>query len=145
MIADEVTAHLGPRRVGFAFLLAGLGGVAWVLYDARAARFFSLRPCISSVAVSMGLWMVIESPTLPARELTPLGHAFAGVGMVVGLAFISYVMGWFRLFVEPSDNQDTSTATELLQPTRLAGRCSGPWALPVISSKRLRRGRGSRS
>jgi len=94
MSHTEVPSHLKPRPVGLVFILVGLCVGAWVAYDARSSRFFSLRPCLSAVMVAMGLWTIIEAPQLPARKLSPLGHVFAGVGMVLGLAFTWYVMGY---------------------------------------------------
>jgi hypothetical protein len=115
MSSSDVPAHLKPQRVGLVFIAVGLGFAAWVLYDARSARFFSLRPSLSSVAVAMGLWMVIDSPDLPARELSSRGHAFAGVGLVVGLAFTWYVMGWIP-FVRQSGQQSGRTIRDRPDP-----------------------------
>ena len=89
----EVPVHLRPRLVGLIFILVGLLFGVWVAYDAHSSHFFSLRPSLSSLTIAMGLWIVIEAPELPAREISRLGHVFAGIGMVVGLAFTWYVMG----------------------------------------------------
>jgi hypothetical protein len=94
MSHTEVPSHLKRRSVGLVFILVGLCVGAWVAYDARSSRFFSLRPCLSTVAVAMGIWVVIEAPKLPVRELSPLGHVFAGVATVLALVFTWYVMGY---------------------------------------------------
>jgi hypothetical protein len=66
----ETPVHLRPRPVGSVFILVGLSLGAWVAYDARSSHFFSLRPFISSLAIAMGLWMIIEAPELPVVTRT---------------------------------------------------------------------------
>ncbi len=65
--------------------------------DRRESDRGGSSACLSShqlpVRAATGLWLIIEAPELPAREFSPRGYAFAGVGMAIGLAFTWYVMG----------------------------------------------------
>jgi hypothetical protein len=86
------------RLVGAAFMLVGcaVAGLMWAIY--RSEGFYSLFGAwLGPFVATMGVWMLIEGPELPAHRLSLLGKLFACTGTILGLAFaLALDEGWLR-------------------------------------------------
>jgi protein-S-isoprenylcysteine O-methyltransferase Ste14 len=85
---DNMPDRTKSRVVGVVAVVIGLAAVAWIWHTAHATGHFPGKLSIlGPVFVSLGIWLTVEGPELPANRLSPLGWVFLVLGLIAGVLF----------------------------------------------------------
>lgn len=77
--------------------LAGTVGLHWKLLGTDRVFPFKLAVLCPTV-VFMGVWLMIEAPTLPPKKSTPLAWFFLALGLVAGFLNVEFLRSGKILF-----------------------------------------------